>query len=78
MSQIRQIEKSLRLELNNIYKANSMDTKKSYDTDQKTREFEEKLNSMEYMLNEEKKRNIELQKRCDDITSALGNERKIR
>ncbi len=78
LTESRQEEQSLRLELIAAQKIAHEVQESRHADDQKRQELQQKLNETDHRLQAALKRNQELQARCDDLSKQCEQERKIR
>ncbi len=78
IGQLEQVETNLRKELQLVQK-NSIDELQRYYVDEQTViEAQQKLVVAELAIEEEKKRNLDLRERCDELSVQTESERKLR
>lgn len=75
---LRQVEQGLRGDISNIKKSNLETTGKRHVDEQELLEAQQKLSLTSSTLEATKKRNMELQARCDELGKKLEAERKLR
>ena len=78
MSQLRAAEKQLRAELSNVSRNTSQDGQRIHDLERLVESLQSKLRVAETGLADEKRRVVELQTRCNEVTSSLSSERKAK
>ena len=78
INHMRQIEQSLRSDISNFKKSSLETVNKRHVDEQELLEAQQKLSLAGHTLEAAKKRNMELQARCDELGKKLEAERKLR
>ena len=78
ISSLRKTERSLRVELQSAKKGVVSDVQQQHVDTQDLVEANQNISVIQKSLSAEKKRNADLQTRCDDLTHSLEKERKLR
>lgn len=78
INQLRAAEQAARNEIVALKKSASEETSKRHLNEQLLMEAEQKIKLAEHTVEIAKKRNVELQARCDELTAQCESERKMR